>query len=520
METFDDQRYRRQVEDFVSNHGGTTSREVIFAILPNICSIFLTMSVSGLLGKCLHRHIRVILEFFLLIVPCILCCTILSEHLFHVCAVMLILSLIAIILIGVRKSTSSQSTTLLFDLRQVTVITNFRALVNVITAVCILAVDFKVFPRKFAKTEVYGYSLMDTGVGLFIISNALVSPEARGVKSDRKVDFFPGIIKSFKSCIPLLVLGFGRFFAVEYLGYQKHVTEYGVHWNFFITLAFVKLFSSLISNTISSKYSLLSGIWLLAMYEYGLNSKNLKEWILSVGSRNDFISANREGLISIPGYVGLYFIGLAVGRLIHSTYQSLSANSKQSNEQTFLEVKIFKREIAMMYNQSMILCIKLSLIASQACAVTLFCDAYLSVSRRLANAGYCAWIVTLSTTVLTLLLLVEILTDVFVWHRKEDNKQTIGGGNDYAKKVKHHKSKLRMGSDADCFSRSPEIFEAVNYNGLCFFLLANLLTGTVNMFMKTLYTENAAALKILFVYMAVNILFVLVCYRLKVQIKL
>ena len=518
MVTLDGARYRRQQEEFVSNHGGTTPREVIFVLLPNVLSVFLTMSILGLLGSSLNRNVRVILEFLLTIVPCILCCTILSEQLFHVCAIMLILSLFIVLLLCIKKSTLPQNTTSTIHSKKLAFITNFRAWTNIITVVCILAVDFKIFPRKFAKTEVYGYSLMDTGVGLFVIANALVAPEARGRSTDQKSNFFRGFIKSFKSCIPLLVLGLGRFFTIEYLEYQRHITEYGVHWNFFITLAFVKLFTSMISKTISSNYWLLSGLWILAMYEYGLNRKGFKKWILSDGSRDDFISANREGLISIPGYVGLYLIGVSIGKLIHSTYHNWSTNLKQLYVQSLLQIKFFKWDILIAYNQPMVLCIKLSLIASHSCAVTLICDSFLSVSRRLANAGYCAWIVTLSATLLTLLLLVEILLDIFVRQKAESDNQILSDFK--SKKSISQKSKVRVEVNEHSVIESPEIFEAVNYNGLCFFLLANILTGAVNMSVKTLYVDNILTLKILVGYMAVSILSVLVFYRLKVQIRL
>ena len=55
-----------------------------------------------------------------------------------------------------------------------------RSLMNLSTAIVILGVDFAVFPRRFAKTETFGTGYMDIGVGCFVISNALVSPESRG----------------------------------------------------------------------------------------------------------------------------------------------------------------------------------------------------------------------------------------------------------------------------------------------------------------------------------------------------
>ena len=58
--------------------------------------------------------------------------------------------------------------------------THWRANIYTATAITILAVDFKIFPRRYCKAETFGTGLMDIGVGAFVLSNAMVSPEARG----------------------------------------------------------------------------------------------------------------------------------------------------------------------------------------------------------------------------------------------------------------------------------------------------------------------------------------------------
>ena len=514
--------YRQQQEAFVSGHGGTTSREVVYALLPNICSILLTITTLGLIKKFIHKNVRVLIEFILIVVPSILCCTILSEHIATVCCAMMVISIINMLLLGINSSAlPTCNAKLTYGKRPF--ITYFRALTNIITAICILAIDFHIFPRKFAKTEVFGYSLMDTGVGLFVLANALVAPEARDFSPRLRIGFLHTISRNIKqsarSCIPLLILGFGRSVAIEVLGYQKHVTEYGIHWNFFITLAFVKLFTSSITSTINSKYSLLSGIWILGMHEYILSTKGLKQWVLSNRPRNDFVSANREGVVSVPGYVGLYLIGVAIGRLIHSTYQnSRGQNSLQYKHKTF-HIKLFGYEFDASYNESMILCIKLSLISAQTCAATLFCDSYFRVSRRLANAGYCMWILTLGSMLLTLLLLVEIITDLLI-HAITDSEFVEKKSRTHKTNVRNKREQVVEESKEKIIVDTIEILEAVNYNGLLFFLLSNLMTGGINILIPTLYVNQSKAVQILIAYMAVNITSVLLLYRKQVQIKL
>ncbi len=52
-------------------------------------------------------------------------------------------------------------------------VNSFRTLLFVITSVAILAVDFEVFPSYYGKSAVYGFSLMDVGVGYFILCHSM-----------------------------------------------------------------------------------------------------------------------------------------------------------------------------------------------------------------------------------------------------------------------------------------------------------------------------------------------------------
>lgn len=519
------EQYRLEQEAFASNPGDTIPQDAFHILEPCVYSILLSTTTLGILARYIHENVRVVIEFTLTVVPIILCFTVLSEHVRSVCIIMKLVALLNATYLLVRRKDEINFSNLIskLDVRPVVgrrpFITNFRAMTNISTTICILAVDFHVFPRKLAKTDVFGYSLMDTGVGMFIMANALVAPEARDFSTSRQGGFQETLARNmkncFRSCVPLLALGLGRFVIVEYIGYQKRVTEYGVHWNFFITLAFVKLFTSMITSTVSSKYSLLSGIWILCMHEYIMSTKGLKSWVLGDGPRDDFFSANREGLISVPGYVGLYFIGVAVGRLVHSAYQNSHVRSS-----TNIPVKLYRFEFKVLYNESVSLCIKLFLISMYIYIVAIVSD--FEISRRLANVGYCMWTAFLTIILLSFLLFVEIILDIIDYVINEScvDSKTKRLRKNLRLNLKKHVESEREENDECVIRRSLEILEAVNYNGLFFFLISNVMTGFVNMLLYTLYTGQSVALLILIIYMAVNIFSTLILYRLKIPIKL
>jgi len=116
-------------------------------------------------------------------IPPLLCFTVLS-HNAGVFLISLIITIITVTLLLAHKNIVSLKPSV--DLLSIetegkcSFVTNYRAFVNAASAVCILAVDFVVFPRRLCKTETYGTGLMDAGVAGFVFANAIVSPEARG----------------------------------------------------------------------------------------------------------------------------------------------------------------------------------------------------------------------------------------------------------------------------------------------------------------------------------------------------
>ena len=64
------------------------------------------------------------------------------------------------------------------------------------------------------------------------------------------------------------------------------------------------------------------------------------------------------------------------------------------------------------------------------------------------------------------------------------------------------------------------IVSAVDYNQLTFFLLANLLTGLVNITMDTLIATTTTSLAVLTVYMCVLVCVFLVLFKLNIKLKL
>lgn len=292
-----------------------------------------------------------------------------------------------------------------------------------LTCIAILAVDFAVFPRELAKTETTGISVMDIGVGNFIVASAIASKFARGKAASGKWQYFI-----------VLALGVGRMVVLKAINYHEHVSEYGEHWNFFVTLFAVWLFADAMHHFPVSCIAFFS-LCTLLLYQYLLQRTSLQNYLFS-STRTSFIDSNKEGIFSLLGYVPLYLLTETASRYIY-----FSEVSERSN------------------NKSRLMHLTVSWIVSTAIR-ELCVMANILPSRRIANLPYVATIMSLASL---LLLVLHCIEQVFP-------------------------------------SPLPYTLHILNNYQLQIFLIANVLTGIVNMVFPTIYMGHSEALAIIGVY--------------------
>jgi len=153
--------------------------------------------------------------------------------------------------------------------------------------------------------------------------------------------------------------------------------------------------------------------------------------------RNTFLSANREGFFSIFGYLSLYLISEYLSKIY--IFPSNSIDPRQIPKTMF---KLF---------------------------VTFFCLFFISetlvqsISRRLTNLTFVLYILMISYALLFLLSLIDLYI--------QPNNQII------------------------------PVLQKISSHQLLIFLFANLLTGAVNISIKTIFMPDSIALIILAIYM-------------------
>ena len=208
----------------------------------------------------------------------------------------------------------------------------YRATMTLTTAVAILACDFPAFPRRLGKTETFGVSLMDVGAGSFVLANALVS-RREGGRASRWSGAPRGAVSEArrvaKQVVPLALLAAVRALSTAATGYHVPVGEYGRHWNFFATLAVVTAVAHV--APLPTGHSATAGALVLAAHQWALTGPGgprLTRWITSEDRGESFVEENKEGIGSIPGYLALYYLGVAIGVHLERSMVAAAASAR------------------------------------------------------------------------------------------------------------------------------------------------------------------------------------------------
>ncbi len=329
-------------------------------------------------------------------------------------------------------------------------VTAYRGAMMIITCLAILAVDFRIFPRRFASVESWGTSLMDLGVGSFVFSMGVVSARPVLVNKAKGVEttILSSFSKSFTSSLTLVAHGIARVILSDLFNYKQEVTQYGVHWNIFFTLALIGPLTSLLVGIQKRVSRSVTALIISIAYELALTKLDLISFILEA-PRTNFFTENREGIFSTIGYVSVFLVGQSTGlHLLPNRKPKFDKNNKPTDNLVFyITTRTF------FYGA-------LYLIASYFYPF--------DVSRRLTNLPYTLWVCFFNTAFLSAYVLIE---------------RFFFGVN----KVEYDKS-------------VPLTLDVVNANSTVVFLLAYILTGVIDLNIDTFKVGDIQALLILIIY--------------------
>eukprot|EP01062_Namystynia_karyoxenos_P037899 TRINITY_DN27570_c0_g1_i1.p1 TRINITY_DN27570_c0_g1~~TRINITY_DN27570_c0_g1_i1.p1 ORF type:complete len:494 (+),score=165.64 TRINITY_DN27570_c0_g1_i1:91-1482(+) len=313
-------------------------------------------------------------------------------------------------------------------------VTYFRSMLMLLTVCCILAVDFPVFPPEHMKTEVWGVSLMDIGAGAAVFSH--------GVVTGRRVTLRSGLAAWARSSLPLLVLGVCRIAMIKGTNYQEHLTEYGVHWNFFFTLALMPVLYLPLRGlaAVAGLPVAAQGLALTAAHQLWL-LRGGTDFLLSP-AREGVVGMNKEGLSGLFGYLAVFLFGCEYARHLSS----------------------IKRQV---------ICTALLWVGAAAADA-----AVQRCSRRLCNSSFALYVSAHSA----LFLALAALGDACCAARAE-----AGGA-----------------AAADHAAQTSRLLAACNSRALALFLAGNVATGAVNLAVPTLDCSAGTSVAILLAHSAAS----------------
>jgi glucosaminylphosphatidylinositol acyltransferase len=376
----------------------------------------------------------------------------------------------------------------------------YRSGLLYLTFVAILAVDFHIFPRRFAKTESAGYSLMDLGAASFVFAAGLVSPRRRHPHRTKAAT----MDKSLRRITPLLLLGFLRLIthSPDVLDYQEHDTEYGTHWNFFFTLAFLEAFVYVVANgasPISSKFIVATTGWILptmilALYQYMLSLNGLQAWVLDAprtcptsqtrsspslahriwSSGCYVLHANREGILGCIGYSVLFLYAEWIG----ATCLWFNRSTSETRESKPYSSLTFSTVVGPLSIMTVCMILVWRILVNRL---------GIPVSRRTTNSSFIVWTIAQNLVQLLALKLIDASFQLLDDRRQQHSATP--------------RSTVLSRQHFDLAARPP-ISNVVNRYGLIMFVIANLLTGAINISTNTLLATDGAAFTILLGYIS------------------
>lgn len=280
--------------------------------------------------------------------------------------------------------------------------------------------------------------------------------------------------------------GAARLLATRAADYQHHASEYGLHWNFFLTLGALRAAGLLLPRRAQCGAGAAGvGAALLAAHQWALSARGLIGVVHSEERGPGLLSANKEGLLSLPGYWALQLLSTAAGHAAYHLAVAAAAAAARSRPRPATRSSSVSTSATDNGSSSagggLRIRTRLPLAAPRgppllrlagglAAGAAALWAAYWAtatwvqpVSRRACNAPYVLWMLAL-------------------------NIQTLA---------------LFVGADAAVPGASPHLLAAAAGAMLPLFLAGNLLTGLVNLSMNTLAASDATAAAVLAAYLAV-----------------
>ncbi|TEB32745.1 GWT1-domain-containing protein [Coprinellus micaceus] len=496
--------YKHEKEAFVSGMTGSSVWHINLVSLAALASVALHAAVQTRFLK--TRRLSLLTSWAVLVLPLLL-----SMTLFATRPLLLSLLLMAptcyLLTMPKKEGPSplpskqppSPGGSLRVKLPPLPALSTYRAHMMLMTILAILAVDFPVFPRSLAKCETFGVSMMDLGVGSFVFSQGVVSalPLIRD-QNYLTAPLLSKLIRVTKKCLPIIALGMARVVLVKGAEYPEHVTEYGVHWNFFLTLAFLPILQVLLHPIIIYLPISLIGILVAVAQQTVLSRYGLKEYVLNA-PRTSLVGANKEGIVSLTGYLAIHLLGLSAGTIILPPTPSFF----RRRQQAIASRKAPSQDLDPRAPR------QLGKTATELCSYAILWWTLLGVSklakvdrewgpdggvsRRMANLPYVFWVAAYN---ISFTLAYILILDLFFFPGPKPRKIP---GHLKSPTVDYGQGHFQQ-APAEVEGNPPELLEAINKHGLALFLVANVLTGLINLSMKTMYMSDAASMIVLSAY--------------------